>query len=234
MFLEDKMATLELAAPYGTQELGFSSAKFEISGGELEVKEKDFGAKKGVIEFKINKASYKNPSTITIKDVKVGTTRSVPFGAYDLKLGGAAVINNYKEKVEDDKSFDITSKNENLVNQDNVRTYDFKGYLDVITETGTFDQVVKVSVGEKTILLGDQAIDMDVAPYIVRTYDFKGYLDVITETGTFDQVVKVSVGEKTILLGDQAIDMDVAPYIQASSNSTMVPMLSLKQVLLIK
>ncbi len=66
MFLEDRIATLELAAPYGTQELGFSNAKFEISGGELEVKEKDFGAKKGVIEFKINKASYKNPSTITI------------------------------------------------------------------------------------------------------------------------------------------------------------------------
>ena len=175
MFLENKTAVLSLSAPYGTQELGFSEAKFEISGGELEVKEKDFKVgdyksgnetTKGAISFKINKASYKNPSTITIKNVKVGTTRSVPFGAYDLKLGGEAVINNYKSDINDDKSFNVTAKDENLVNQNNTSTYDFKEYVKVITETGTFDQTVKVTVGEKTVLVGDQAVDMDVAPYI--------------------------------------------------------------------
>nr|WP_317359281.1 copper amine oxidase N-terminal domain-containing protein [uncultured Tyzzerella sp.] len=171
MFLENKTAVLSLAAPYGTQELGFSEAKFEVSGGELEVKEKDFkvgenNGEKGTINFKINKASYKNPSTITIKNVKVGTTRSVPFGAYDLKLKGDAVINNYKSDVKDDKSFDVTSKDVNLVNQNNTSSYDFKNYVEVITETGTLDKTVKVSVGEKTVLVGDQAIDMDVAPYI--------------------------------------------------------------------
>lgn len=171
MFLEGKTAVLSLAAPYGTQELGFSEAKFEVSGGELEVKEKDFkvgenNGEKGTINFKINKASYKNPSTITIKNVKVGTTRSVPFGAYDLKLKGDAVINNYKSDVKDDKSFDVTSKDVNLVNQNDTSSYDFKNYVEVITATGTLDKTVKVSVGEKTVLVGDQAIDMDVAPYI--------------------------------------------------------------------
>lgn len=177
MFLEGKDAVLSLSAPYGTQELGFSEAKFEVSGGELEVKEKDFKVgdykadansttAKGTINFKINKASYKNPSTITIKNVKVGTTRSVPFGAYDLKLSGSAVINNYKSDVKDDKSFAVTAKDENLVNQNNTSSYDFKNYVEVITETGTLDKTVKVSVGEKTVLVGDQAIDMDVAPYI--------------------------------------------------------------------
>ncbi|WP_250277643.1 copper amine oxidase N-terminal domain-containing protein [[Clostridium] colinum] len=176
MFLENKEAVLYLSAPYGTQELGFSEAKFEVSGGELEVKEKDFkvgdvkdssnNTVRGAIKFKINKASYKNPSTITIKNVKVGTTRSVPFGAYDLKLAGDAVINNYDSKVEDDKTFSATSKDKNLVNQNNTSSYVFKEYVNVITETGTFDQTVKVSVGEKTVLVGDKTIDMDVAPYI--------------------------------------------------------------------
>lgn len=175
MFLEGKEAIIALAAPYGTQELGFSEAKFEVSGGELKVNERDFkigdvkvgnDTVRGAIGFKVNKASYKNPSTITIKDVKIGTTRSVPFGAYDLKIGGEAVINNYKSDVKEDQTFVNGTKDPNLYNQNNTSSYVYKNYVNVITETGTFDQVVKVSVGEKTILLGDQAIDMDVAPYI--------------------------------------------------------------------
>lgn len=197
MFLEGKDATLSLSAPYGTQELGFSDAKFEVSGGELEVKEKDFkvgdykvagssATQKGVINFKINKASYKNPSTITIKNVKVGTTRSVPFGAYDLKLSGEAVINNYTDKIDENKVV--------ALNTAKSQAADGKVNYDLSKQNNT------------------------------SSYDFKNYVEVITETGTLDKTVKVSVGEKTVLVGDQAIDMDVAPYIQASSNSTMVPL----------
>lgn len=172
MFLEGKQAVLNLVAPYGTQEVGFSEAKFDVTGGELEVKEKAFKVNNGAITFDINKASYKNPSTITIKNVKIGSTRSVPFGSYSLSLSGKAVINNYDDakNIADDKSFALTSTgskdNANLINQSNTSYYAVKDYVNVITETGTLNQTVKVSVGEKTVLVGDKAIDMDVAPYI--------------------------------------------------------------------
>ena len=172
MFLEGKQAVLNLVAPYGTQEVGFSEAKFDITGGELEVKEKAFKVNNGAITFDINKASYKNPSTITIKNVKIGSTRSVPFGSYSLSLSGKAVINNYDDakNIADDKSFALTATgskdNANLINQSNTSYYAVKDYVNVITETGTLNQTVKVSVGEKTVLVGDKAIDMDVAPYI--------------------------------------------------------------------
>lgn len=172
MFLEGKQAVLNLVAPYGTQEVGFSEAKFDVTGGELEVKEKAFKVNNGAITFDINKASYKNPSTITIKNVKIGSTRSVPFGSYSLSLSGKAVINNYDDakNIADDKSFALTSTgskdNANLINQSNTSYYAVKDYVNVVTETGTLNQTVKVSVGEKTVLVGDKAIDMDVAPYI--------------------------------------------------------------------
>ncbi|MBS5793308.1 MAG: hypothetical protein KIC92_00940 [Clostridiales bacterium] len=172
MFLEGKQAVLNLVAPYGTQEVGFSEAKFDVTGGELEVKEKAFKVNNGAITFDINKASYKNPSTITIKNVKIGSTRSVPFGSYSLSLSGKAVINNYDDakNIADDKSFALTATgskdNANLINQSNTSYYAVKDYVNVITETGTLNQTVKVSVGEKTVLVGDKAIDMDVAPYI--------------------------------------------------------------------
>lgn len=172
MFLEGKQAVLNLVAPYGTQEVGFSEAKFDVTGGELEVKEKAFKVNNGAITFDINKASYKNPSTITIKNVKVGSTRSVPFGSYSLSLSGKAVINNYADakNISDDKAFSLSNTgskdNANLINQSNTSYYEVKDYVNVITETGTLNQTVKVSVGEKTVLVGDKAIDMDVAPYI--------------------------------------------------------------------
>lgn len=172
MFLEGKQAVLNLVAPYGTQEVGFSEAKFDVTGGELEVKEKAFKVNNGAITFDINKASYKNPSTITIKNVKIGSTRSVPFGSYSLSLSGKAVINNYDDakNIADDKSFALTAtgskETPSLINQSNTSYYEVKDYVNVITETGTLNQTVKVSVGEKTVLVGDKAIDMDVAPYI--------------------------------------------------------------------
>ena len=176
MLLANETAELKLVAPYGTSEVGFSQAKFEVTGGELNVKEKDFKISNGVVSFKVDRSSYKNPSTITIKDVKIGSTRSVPFGSYNLALSGKAVLNNYaasgdKVKYEQDvklteASTGTTAAATGLRLQNNTEYYEVKDYVNVITETGTFNQTVKVSVGEKTVLVGDQAYDMDVAPYI--------------------------------------------------------------------
>lgn len=159
IFLKNGEVVVELDASFGTQEIGFADEgiDYEIDG-ELEIK--NFDVNDGAITFKIDKESYNEPSSITFKNVKVGTTRSVPQGAFDIKVSGDAVINNY-----DDDGVDST-KNDGKGIFDTTSSYSFNNYLTVGTVTGTFDDTVKVTIGEKTILINDEAQDMDVAPYI--------------------------------------------------------------------
>lgn len=180
MFLQNKEVVIGLKAPFkGGNTIGFSQASYEVSGGELEVKDKDFKVENDVIKFKVNRNSTKNPSTITIKNVKIGTNRSVPFGSYNLTVAGDAVLNNYsatKDKngnvqvSNDDKNYNLSSltstDKKQLANQDRTEYFEIKDYVNVVTETGTFNETVKVSVGEKTVVVGGQTLDMDVAPYI--------------------------------------------------------------------
>lgn len=177
MFLQNKEVVIGLKAPFkGGNTIGFSQASYEVSGGELEVKDKDFKVENDVIKFKVNRNSTKNPSTITIKNVKIGTNRSVPFGSYNLTVAGDAVLNNYattkdsKGNVQvsnEDTTYSLDdAKKVQLANQDRTEYFEIKDYVNVVTETGTFNETVKVSVGEKTVVVGGQTLDMDVAPYI--------------------------------------------------------------------
>lgn len=159
IFLKNGKVSVSLDASFGTQEIGFADEgiDYEIDG-ELQIK--NFDVKDGAITFTVDKESYNEPSSITFKNVKVGTTRSVPFGSFDIKVEGDALINNY-----DDDGVDST-KNDGKGIFDTTDSYSFKNYLTIGTATGTFDDVVKVTIGEKTILINDEAQDMDVAPYI--------------------------------------------------------------------
>ena len=207
MLLADREVKLELKAPYGVHEVGFSQAKLEVSGDELSVKDRDFSVNNGVIKFKVDRSSNKNPATITLKDVKIGSTRSVPYGSYNLSLSGDAIINNYQKGGKDDRGYYTPF------------IYD--------KDVSVLDNNYNTNISSST---SNSAADTQRAMNGLRVqdkvdhYEIKDYVNVVTETGTFDKTVKVSVGDKTVLIGDQAVDMDVAPYIQASSNSTMVPL----------
>jgi len=171
VMLKDEEVIVELDGAYKTEDIGFSDdgIDYEISG-DLEIT--NFKVSNGAIKFKIDKESYKEPASITIKNVKVGSTRSVSYGSYDINVYGPAIINNYDEdKVKD---IDYPIKPEDDENKEDARLgffdttekYAFKDYITVVTETGTLDSVVKVTIGEKQVLVDDQAYDMDVAPYI--------------------------------------------------------------------
>lgn len=160
---------------YGSKELGFADDGIDYTiEGELEID--DFDVDDGEITFSIDKDSYNEPSSVTITNVKVGSTRSVPYGTYDIKVEGSAVINNYADDVDDiypvqgytqaqDKSID----DKDLVDIayfDTTDGYSFDDYLTIVTETGTLDNVVEVTIGESTIKMDGEDIDMGVAPYI--------------------------------------------------------------------
>ena len=161
---------------FGNGELGFNDTNVEYSiDGELEIK--NFEVKEGAITFKVDKTSYTEPSSITISNLTVGTTRSVPYGSYDLKVGGDAVVNNYKKNVST-KIYDIPfDKLDSTVQSvmddiedrayfDTTDGYSFEKYVNIVTEAGTLDGVVEVTIGEKTITMDGEPVDMDVAAYI--------------------------------------------------------------------
>lgn len=156
---------------FGNSELGFNDKDVEYSiDGELEIK--DFKVNGGDIEFKVDKTSYSEPSSIKISNITVGTTRSVPYGSYDLKISGDAVVNNYKDDIKDVydlkyADFDSTSKDfEDKAYFDTTDGYSFDDYVSIITDTNTLDGVVEVTIGEKTINVNGESVDMDVAAYI--------------------------------------------------------------------
>lgn len=157
---------LKIAAPYGESEIGFSKADIEVSGTELKVK--NFKVNKDIISFDIDRASYKEPATVTIKGVQIGTSRSVPYGSYDLDLYGSSLINNYADQDNNDT---ISTAEDKVLAANPTGKYIIKDYAKIVTATGTLDQEVRVSVGEKTVVVGGKAIDMDTAPYIQAASD---------------------------------------------------------------
>jgi hypothetical protein len=193
--LEDEQVSIALDSSYGSQELGFADDELELEvDGELEYKNFKtgngyFGVQvasdnqidgtdkdtlvEGAIRFDIDSASYTEPSTLTVKNVKIGTTRAVPYGTYDLKIGDEAVINNYSEDL-DQPSKLVVYTGEDEPEDQNVALFDgskddavyVKDYLSIATETGTLDGKVEVTIGESKIVMNGEEVEMDAAAYI--------------------------------------------------------------------
>jgi len=178
---EGKSVEVKIDSLYGENELGFADddVKVEVAG-ETEIK--NFKVSNGEIKFNIDVESYANPSTITISNVKVGTTRSIPYGAYDLLVSGDAVVNNYIDDV--DVNYPINNVDGQLDPQeiaeyseykysregfdkfDQNEGFEFKGYLTIVTDTATLDGKVEVTIGESNMKVDGNEIAMDAAAYI--------------------------------------------------------------------
>lgn len=199
---EGEDVEVKIDSLYGENELGFADddTALEVSG-ELEAK--NFKVTNGVIKFNVDSESYANPATVTLSNVKVGTTRSIPYGAYDLVVAGAAVVNNYEDDV--DVNYPISNVNGSLDPETLVR-----GYAPA-TDSGTVDEA-------KTTIRGFDMFDVN------EGFEFKGYLTIATDPGTLDEEVRVTIGESSMVVGGETVAMDAAAYIQTSSNSTMVPL----------
>lgn len=199
MFMEGENLLLSIKAPYGTDQMGFTNAKVSVSGGGLEVKSVGSQYINGnQIAINIKTQSNKEPATLTVSDVKIGTTRSVPFGAYNLEIGGSAIINN-----------DLIDSTDKAINGVDLAKEAKKLNFKLDNPTGTTD---KDNV--------EKAKRIDAAN---GSYKVDGYVNVVTATDTIDKEMKVTIGSTTAMIGSQEVTMDVAPYIQANGN-TMVPL----------
>ena len=154
---------------FGNTELGFNDTNVEYTvNGELEIK--NFEVKAGAITFKVDKSSYTEPASITISNITVGTTKSIPYGSYALKVTGSAVVNNYEKNL--DKIYPVAldkvneKDNEDISYFDTIDGYSFDNYITVITATGTFDSTVEVTVGTTAIKVNGEEYDIDTYSYI--------------------------------------------------------------------
>lgn len=157
---------------FGNTELGFNDTNVEYTvNGELEIK--NFEVKAGAITFKVDKSSYTEPASITISNITVGATRSIPYGSYALKVTGNAVVNNYEKNL--DKIYPVAldkvneKDNEDISYFDTIDGYSFDNYITVITATGTFDSTVEVTVGTTAIKVNGEEYEIDAYSYIQPT-----------------------------------------------------------------
>ncbi len=181
--LDDEDILVSLDTLWTQGDIGFYDDDIEVTavGNELEIDPVKTNG--GEIRIPVTGSSYTAPGSIEITGVQVGTSRSVPYGDFDLNVNGRAVINNYRDISSNYKTSTCpangeyekatgTNPDESFVyTQDNTEYYSFKNYLSVGTSTGTLDSVVSVTIGETTITVDGQAYTMDVAPYIQASSD---------------------------------------------------------------
>lgn len=171
---DGKTVEIKLDDTYAT-DLAFDDANTDIKvDGEIEVK--SFKVKNGKISFVVDSESYSAPSTITISGVAVGTTRSIPYGSYSIIVGGDAIVNNYQEDVDQDSTITVSEGDVSKLTDNKGETkdfdlfedegFEFKDYLEIITETPTLDGEVRVTIGEKSLLMDGETVEMDAAAYI--------------------------------------------------------------------
>ncbi len=171
---DDKEVTIKLDDTYAS-DLAFDDTNTEATvDGELEIK--NFKVRNGEITFTVDSESYSAPSTITISGVAVGTTRSIPYGSYSIIVGGDAVVNNYQEDVDQESTIEVSEGDISKIadNKGDTKDFDlfedegfeFDNYLEIITETPTLDGEVRVTIGEKSLVMDGETVEMDAAAYI--------------------------------------------------------------------
>ena len=171
---DDKEVTIKLDDTYAS-DLAFDDTNTEATvDGELEIK--NFKVRNGEITFTVDSESYSAPSTITISGVAVGTTRSIPYGSYSIIVGGDAVVNNYQEDVDQESTIEVSEGDISKIadNKGDTKDFDlfedegfeFDNYLEIVTETPTLDGEVRVTIGEKSLVMDGETVEMDAAAYI--------------------------------------------------------------------
>lgn len=133
----------------------------------------------GVIKFDVDSRSDDKPATITISNMTLFMDRSLPAGAYDLKVV-SSTMNGAVNKNDATKSTaylgqailgaDKDNKIINDINEDFYSDTAKAGFVNIVTggreDADSFTTKVVVPVGEKYLLSGETKVELDVAAYI--------------------------------------------------------------------
>ena len=153
-----------------------------------EVKFTDVKDGNDTLSFTIDSRSDDEPATVTISGMQLYMDRSLPAGAYDLKVTSPTMLG--KEKADDAKDeADNKAKGEGYlgenvlgseydkdvnciadINDDFYSTTAKAGFVNIVTagreDTDSFTTKVVVPVGEKYLISGENKVEIDAPAYI--------------------------------------------------------------------
>ena len=156
-----------------------------IKGTKSEVKE----GKKGNVTVTLNRTS-KEASSITLKNMKFTTDRTVPEGTYDLEIKGNGIdADGNKVKIKD------------FIKISTTNTQD-------ITANGMAKGVAKFVIGESKYTLNDKEVTMDAPSYIQDPgYTMVPVRYVANAFGVADSDILFGKGTVTLFAGERTISL---------------------------
>ena len=145
-----------------------------------EVKFTDVKDGNDTLSFTIDSRSDDEPATVTISGMQLYMDRSLPAGAYDLKVTSPTMLG--KEKADDAKGEGYLGENVlgseydkdvNCIadiNDDFYSATAKAGFVNIVTaghgDTDSFTTKVVVPVGEKYLISGENKVEIDAPAYI--------------------------------------------------------------------
>ena len=156
-----------------------------IKGTKSEVKE----GKKGNVEVTLNRNS-KEAASITLKDMKFTTDRTVPEGTYDLEIKGEAI---------DADGHKLTIKDFIKISTSNTQD---------ITASGLAKGTAKFVIGESKYTLNDKEVTMDAPSYIQDPgYTMVPVRYVAQAFGVAESDILFGKGTVTLFAGERTISL---------------------------
>ena len=211
----------------------------------LEIKDDEIKEDGGVLSFTIDSRSDDEPAVVTISGMQLYMQRSLPAGAYDLKVWSPSMLSEaadknttdderdgyLNEKVlgmelskESDKVYGIADINDDFYS-DTAKA----GFVNIVTagreDTESFTTKVVVPVGESYLISGENKVTIDVPAYI----NANGYtmlplravavaLGINSNNVLWDQSTRTA----TIMYGSKIINMTLGQKV-VYVNGAMIP-----------
>ena len=211
----------------------------------LEIKDNEIKEDKGILSFTIDSRSDDEPAVVTLSGMQLYMQRSLPAGAYDLKVWSPSMLSvaadkdttdderdgYLNEKVlgmelskESDKVYGIADINDDFYS-DTAKA----GFVNIVTagreDTESFTTKVVVPVGESYLISGENKVTIDVPAYI----NANGYtmlplravavaLGINSNNVLWDQSTRTA----TIMYGSKIINMTYGQKV-VYVNGAMIP-----------
>lgn len=205
----EKNKTLSLEIEKGDVEFD-GTPTVEVIEGDLKIEDVDTNG--GVLTIEVKTASSKTPAVLKVTGVKLYLNRSIPAGAYALKLAANDTISD----TEMDNTNGATSGQYGVVNRDvaSGTTCNDAFFQNSVTKSNTYKKTTLFDVRSLTVV--------------------KDYVNVVTAgrdqgDDTFTTSLSVTIGADKLIAGDKEITLDVPAYI--ANGYTMLPVRAITEAL---
>lgn len=202
----EKNNTLSLEIEKGDVEFD-GTPTVEVIEGDLKIEDVDTNG--GVLTIEVKTASSKTPAVLKVTGVKLYLNRSIPAGAYALKIAA-------NDTISDEEMNSNTTGSYGVINKDvaSGTTCNDAFFQNSVTKGDTYKKTTLFDVRSLTVV--------------------KEYVNVVTAgrdqgDDTFTTSLSVTIGADKLIAGDKEITLDVPAYI--ANGYTMLPVRAITEAL---